>query len=186
MCRNIVCNHTDTSLLPPLSDRRDLNLLRLPSTSVFSKGSSSSELCVPTSFAMATQILPGQSYDSPNLLLQTTNPIIPPRRETVLSIARLQRAVLTPAAKTALPALATSTLSKPSWSNLWTSEETWSLGPAQGRSVRNGARTVGLWCCGSYAHGGIPLLEGCVVSATNVAAEIAIVEQRRLQIQHCS
>jgi len=73
MCRNIVCNHTDTSLLPPLSDRRDLNLLRLPSTSVFSKGSSSSELCVPTSFAMATQILPGQLYDSPNLLLQTTN-----------------------------------------------------------------------------------------------------------------
>lgn len=29
----------------------------------------------------------------------------------------------------------------------------------------------GIWICGSYAHAGIPLLEGCVVSARNVVEQ---------------
>ncbi|KAH7104501.1 FAD/NAD(P)-binding domain-containing protein [Auriculariales sp. MPI-PUGE-AT-0066] len=178
----IVCNHTDSSLLPPLKDRRDLNFLHIQPNSAFK--ASPSDLCVLPSCVMTTHVLSNQTTDTGLLLLQTTNPSIPPRRESVLSVARLQRAVLTPAAKAALPSLATLTLRPTTWRNLWRPSESWSLGPAQGLSVRNRVKqstqkTVGLWCCGSYAHGGIPLLEGCVVSASNVAAEIARIERER-------
>ncbi|KAJ1023635.1 hypothetical protein NDA18_004622 [Ustilago nuda] len=51
------------------------------------------------------------------------------------------------------------------------------LGPLQRRERGN----VGLWVCGSFAVG-IPLLEGCVVSATLVADEIARLEEITLPV----
>ena len=43
------------------------------------------------------------------------------------------------------------------------------VGPLQGAARRElGGSAAGLWVIGSYAHRGIPLLEGCVVSAREV------------------
>jgi hypothetical protein len=38
------------------------------------------------------------------------------------------------------------------------------------------AEGPGIWVCGSYAYPGIPLLEGCVVSAKNVVEAIVTLE----------
>lgn len=183
--RNIVINHTDTSLLPPhAEDRRDLNLAYSVVQRRSSKDQPSiSDLCVPSSFTMATHVVQLPQAFAGGMaptLLQTTNPVIAPHPETILSVARLQRAVVTPESKAALPALATAHYSPRSWRSLWRSTETWSLGPAQGAGFSKGL-SPGLWVCGSYAHGGIPLLEGCVVSSTNVVREIL---RREQETQH--
>ncbi|EJD55215.1 FAD/NAD(P)-binding domain-containing protein [Auricularia subglabra TFB-10046 SS5] len=178
--RNIVINHTDTSLLPPhAEDRRDLNLAYSAHCIACKEQSSKSDLCVPSSFTMATHVVQAPKTFAGGMaptLLQTTNPVIAPHPETILSVARLQRAVVTPESKAALPALATAHYSPRSWHNLWQSTERWTLGPAQGAGYAKGV-APGLWVCGSYVHGGIPLLEGCVVSSTNVVREILRREQ---------
>lgn len=176
----LVINHADASLLPAHpSDVRDLNLVFAPRTPDADKEQRGalSDLCMSKSYAMATHVLDlGDALRGTPALLQTTNPIIPPRSDTILSVARLQRAVVTPQSKAALRSIATLRATPRSWRNVWRSEETWSLGPAQGaRPAR--AKSPGIWVCGSYAHGGIPLLEGCVVSATNVANEIIRLER---------
>ncbi|KZV95595.1 FAD/NAD(P)-binding domain-containing protein [Exidia glandulosa HHB12029] len=168
----IVINHADTSFLPAhASDVRDLNLVyAAPQATCTSLPES--DLCVPKSYAMATHVL--QTPIAAQRLLQTTNPIIAPRRESVFSVARLQRAVVTPESKVALQSLAALHATPRSWRNLWRSTETWSLGPAQGARSPD---APGIWVCGSYAHGGIPLLEGCVVSARNVVDEIIRIQR---------
>jgi hypothetical protein len=180
--QSIVINHTDSSLLPnALSDRREINLFTCRTPSSFDNGAdaSQSKLCLPPTYTMATQIrrAPTHHMGLPSVyseVYQTTNPIVPIDSERMLSIARLQRAVLTCEAKQAI-------------SKLFVPREGGvSLGPLQKQKkhreeeAKRGSDTEkvkmsiimpGVWACGSYASG-IPLLEGCVVSAKAVVQEV--------------
>lgn len=162
-CPTVVVNHTDDSLMPDNhADRRDLNLVN----AFRPEAKEDSDICVDKSYTMATHVLSRHSScdsSTPNVY-QTTNPIIPPKKDSVLSVAQLERAVLTTEAKKALRGLAQE-------------ERTWwqaqgrgkmTLGSLQGAGKLSGKAVPGIWICGSYAHGGIPLLEGCAVSAKNV------------------
>ncbi|TFK40924.1 splicing factor, Prp19-binding domain-containing protein [Crucibulum laeve] len=165
----IVINHTDGTLVPDdTRDRRDLNLISLD-WEARAKGDihNDSELCVSSSHAMATHILPrpkGYPLNLPDVY-QTTNPIIPPRKDSILSIAKLERAVVSMKSKEALKGLYREEGRK--W---WqcASQGQSRLGPLQGAGRLSGEGGPGIWICGSFAYAGIPLLEGCVVSARSV------------------
>ncbi|KAJ3997896.1 splicing factor, Prp19-binding domain-containing protein [Lentinula boryana] len=180
-CSTLVINHTDPSLLPDdIQDKRDLNLISLDRNSHPSKTQevNLSEVedawslrCLPPSYTMATHVLtPPEGYPAHlTTVYQTTNPIIEPRESRILSVATLERAVLTVQSKQALKGLNVEY------------ERKWWQGAGQGKSrlgPLQGARrgdeldqTPGIWICGSYAYSGIPLLEGCVVSARNVVQQ---------------
>ncbi|KAG6814426.1 hypothetical protein H0H92_007429 [Tricholoma furcatifolium] len=154
-CSTIVVNHTDPTLLPDNPrDWRELNVTYLDRNTVLSPQDKNefgwSATTVPLSYAMATHVLRPPTEYSSHLpaVYQTSNPIIPPDEETVLSVAKLERAVLTVPAKEAM----------------------------KGLYRERGRRW---WQCagqgspqlGELQGAGIPLLEGCVVSAR------AVVEQ---------
>ncbi|KAJ3864584.1 splicing factor, Prp19-binding domain-containing protein, partial [Lentinula novae-zelandiae] len=184
-CSTLVINHTDSSLMPDnIEDKRDLNLISLdrdaPSlvADVKEVRSSRTEVedswslrCLPPSYTMATHVLtPPEGYPAHlPTIYQTTNPIIEPRESRILSVATLERAVLTVQSKRALECL-----------NVRYSRKWWhaaspgksGLGPLQGARRGNELeQTPGIWICGSFAYSGIPLLEGCVVSARNVVEQ---------------
>lgn len=174
----IVINHTDGTLMPDApKDRRDLNLICLDTTQTSPSPTADpiDENCVPPSYTMATHV----QYPPPECpshfpaVYQTTNPILAPRPDSILSVARLERAVLTQAAKTALPGLCRETSRK--WWQCAVQARS-GLGPLQGAGKMNAVEGPGIWVCGSYAYPGIPLLEGCVVSARNVVEAIAALE----------
>jgi len=172
-CASVVINHTDSTLLPDNTrDRRDLNLICLdlssgldPITQLKQEDKFYEELeIVPASYTMATHILTRPTGLPAHLpaIYQTTNPIIPPRKECVLSVATLERAVVTTKSKEALKGL------------YWEDGRKWwqcvgqgipHLGELQGAGRLSGIQGPGIWICGSFAAAGIPLLEGCVVSA---------------------
>ncbi|KAL1747345.1 hypothetical protein HDZ31DRAFT_32185 [Schizophyllum fasciatum] len=172
--RNIVVNHTDDDLQPPNpEDRRDLNLI-VPGEAFEDYESwerlakrTETPLIVEPVFAMATQVLPlpdDYPEDAPRIY-QTTNPLYPPRQDSIISVARLERAVLTREAKGALQGLHDTEGAR--W---WRGPGR--LGPLQGAGRLGGAAEgPGIWLCGSYAYPGIPLLEGCVASARNVVEQ---------------
>ncbi|KAI0074799.1 hypothetical protein K474DRAFT_1600937 [Panus rudis PR-1116 ss-1] len=214
-CQSIVINHTDESLLPPVPrDRRELNLIRADPSSLPSHPSNrepypNSDLCVPPSYTMATHVITIPSPSSPSTktsnstpkVYQTTNPIIPPRRDSILSVAKMERAVVTLKGKEALRGLwrdrmdlndedeLVYTGASPSSQNScpilrWGCEgrDNGILGPLQGAgrlghsdsspsSYQDVQKLPGIWICGSFAHCGIPLLEGCVISARNVVEQ---------------
>ncbi|KAL0950477.1 hypothetical protein HGRIS_007289 [Hohenbuehelia grisea] len=164
---SIVINHTDDTLLPDdVRDRRELNLI---DTDGHLSNARPQINCVPSSYTMATQIVRQPSwYALGPVVFQTTNPVVPPREETIISVSRLERAVLTMASKTALV-------------DLYTEERQWwqcpgqgigKLGRLQGATTVDHGEGVGMWFCGSYVYGAIPLLEGCVVSAQLVVEGI--------------
>ncbi|KIP05790.1 hypothetical protein PHLGIDRAFT_128687 [Phlebiopsis gigantea 11061_1 CR5-6] len=163
----IVINHTDPSLLPSAAqDRRDLNLIvAAPDAPRPAKPAAH---CVDASYAMATHVLPRLAG-----VYQTTNPIVPPAPAAVISVAHMQRAVVTPASKAALRGLWRERARTAGWRWGCAGADSGVLGELQGVGARSAEeneknRVPGIWFCGSYAHCGIPLLEGCVVSATNV------------------
>lgn len=161
--RNIVVNHSDETLLPPVNrDRRELNLATWSSASGFEEKepSNASSLQVARSFTMATHVLP--CPDGAEAIYQTTNPTVPIKSSTMKSVAKMERAVLTLPSKLARASFITAD---------------GSLGAAQG--VRASARSAAIWFCGSYAGDGIPLLEGCVVSARTIV-EKGIFEVERV------
>lgn len=238
-CRSIVINHTDGTLMPEDDrDRRDLNLITSVSRGLQSspddqkvaeKPDDSEDLCVPSTYTMATHILPtpapspdstpkSEAGDTPIRIYQTTNPIVPPREDSILSVARLERAVVTVKGKRAVRGFWRSgndcgyeaeeeeganvdsgedspLAEEGKWSVRWgcSATEKGALGPLQGAGRLDNARALrsrrsmpslrnvqrnqamhkepGIWVCGSYAHSGIPLLEGCVVSARNVVEQ---------------
>lgn len=228
-CKSVVVNHTDASLMPADErDRRDLNLITFATQPQTSKTTEkereeeepSQDLCVPSSYTMATHVLPppppppkskSDSTDTPIRIYQTTNPILSPREDTVLSVATLERAVVTVRGKRAVrdfwrsgddseeagygsePDSPLESDNGERWSVRWgcSATQRGTLGPLQGagrltRSLRArrsmpalqsatrkpaGQKEPGIWICGSYAHSGIPLLEGCVVSARNVVEQ---------------
>ncbi|KLO20421.1 hypothetical protein SCHPADRAFT_923586 [Schizopora paradoxa] len=161
----VTINHTDESFLSKDSrDRRDLNLVdSLPDTYWPLERS---ELCRDYTCTMATHIVtrpsPGRSI--PAAIYQTTNPMFPPRPESVLSVTYLERAVLTVKSKRALQDLSTE---ERKWWQSYAERKT-HLGRLQGCGRRQEKSVPGIWFCGSYASAGIPLLEGCVVSAKDV------------------
>ena len=119
---------------------------------------------------MATHILTrpkGYPADKPQLY-QTTNPIIEPKKDSLLSVATLERAIVTMESKKALALLSVSETQR--W---WqcSYQATTRLGELQGAGSLANGNHPGIWICGSYAHSGIPLLEGCVVSARNVVEQ---------------
>ncbi|KAF8491303.1 hypothetical protein JB92DRAFT_3006578 [Gautieria morchelliformis] len=160
--KTVVINHTDDTFLPPdQRDRRDLNLVQ--GTRLDSDEMHLDPLTVPMSYTMATHVL-SNSKDAP--IYQTTNPIVPPRHDSILSVAVLERAVLTAESKAALRLL--SHREEGQWP--FTKCST-SLGRLQGAGRLQVATRPGIWVCGSYAHSGIPLLEGCVASARDVVEQ---------------
>ncbi|ODO10425.1 hypothetical protein I350_01020 [Cryptococcus amylolentus CBS 6273] len=148
----IVINHRDTSLLPSSPDRRSINL-HLPSSP--SSSSSSSSAPPPAQenegetpffhasgesvYTMATEVIvPPQGSSGGEVVLQTTNPVVPIAREKVLSVSRLERAL---ALKDPLATL---------------------------QNLQPHSPNALIYLAGSYVHPGIPLLEGCVASARKV------------------
>lgn len=164
---SVVINHTDNSLLPDYDDDvRELNLISL-ATEEYKSIHGSPTFCVPPTYTMATQVLRcPQTYsrDRP-AIFQTTNPIIPPRKETIMSIAKLERGVVTVESRRALALLCEKEPKK--WWQCPYQVKT-RLGPLQGARPAAEPTAPGIWICGSFAHLGIPLLEGCAISARNV------------------
>ncbi|PWZ01807.1 hypothetical protein BCV70DRAFT_210096 [Testicularia cyperi] len=122
---------------------------------------------------MATHLLVGTG-DAPagqeRLLLQTTNPLplLMPRASTVLSKSYFDRAVLD----------VDSSLARQQLFCFGDSSADSSPAPQAATGLRLGRlqgsvspHMPGIWTCGSWASG-IPLLEGCVVSARLVASQI--------------
>lgn len=160
--KTVVINHTDGSFLPPdQRDRRDLNLVQ--GIKQVSEEKQFDPFTLPMSYTMATHVL-SNAENTP--IYQTTNPIVSPRQDSVLSVAVLERAVLTAKSKAALRLL--SQRKEGMWP--FTSYST-SLGRVQGAGRMKCAAKPGIWICGSYAHSGIPLLEGCVASARDVVEQ---------------
>ncbi|KAF8213691.1 hypothetical protein K438DRAFT_1565257 [Mycena galopus ATCC 62051] len=169
--RAIVINHTDDSsaLLPPdPRDRRDLNLITAAPSATEPSSPPWSPHRVSPAYTMTTHILtppPALKDEVAVPVFQTTNPIVHVHEDRILSAATLERAVLTMPSKDALRGLCQET--RRAW---WQSsaEAECTLGDLQGAGRRESDARPGIWLCGSYAHVGIPLLEGCVVSARNV------------------
>lgn len=160
-CKTVVINHTDDRFVPPdHRDRRDLNLVSGGKQPPLRK--MADPVTLPTSYTMATHVLSHLKSEKP--VYQTTNPIVPPNKDSLLSVAVLERAVVTTASKNSLRQLSIS-----SDGGRWPfhTHSTY-LGPLQGTGRLHSAKHPGIWVCGSYAYRGIPLLEGCVVSARNI------------------
>ena len=164
----IVVNHTDPSMMPDnVEDQRELNLIcasRDPDAFMDEKTDITD--CVSTSYTMATHVL-ALPRGLPRIY-QTTNPFVPPEQSRVLSVAKLERAVVTVQSKEALKRLYREERRR--W---WqcASQGDYRLGELQGAGKASNLKGPGIWICGSFAYAGIPLLEGCVVSARGVVEQ---------------
>lgn len=207
--KTLVVNHTDESFLPvDRRDQRDLNLVvrrRDDSVPEFVGGDEKNQTYLSRNYAMATHVIP--TPPPPNApayrkkILQTTNPIYPPHPLSIISVARIERALLSVESKIAQRGLITA--GKGSWRVVrgLKGKGGWRLefvrkrkigalqGPGRARpeariSYADEATNVasrrtgtpmspppGIWLCGSYASPGIPLLEACVTSALTVVEE---------------
>ncbi|KAL0576387.1 hypothetical protein V5O48_005608 [Marasmius crinis-equi] len=189
---SLVINHTDGSLLPDdPQDRRDLNLISPDPTSFpshFQAHETEAEMnydsnspsrnrirCLPPVYTMATHSLTPPSGFPSHLppIYQTTNPIAAPKEKRILSVSTLERAVVTMESKQVLHELHLEP-EKRAWQCAGQAKS--ELGPIQGAGkLQSSGNDVderpGIWLCGSYACSGIPLLEGCVVSAKNVVEQ---------------
>ncbi|KAI9512288.1 splicing factor, Prp19-binding domain-containing protein [Russula earlei] len=161
--QTVVVNHTDDSLLPvDPRDRRDLNLVTISTSHGSVQGkfvsANSTGLELPSTYAMTTHLLPRLAGKAAGkAILQTTNPTIAPRPGSILSVSRIERALLTRRSKAAVRSLCAD------------EEDAVGVGALQGTARRElGDAAAGLWVVGSYVCHGIPLLEGCVVSAREI------------------
>ncbi|KAG9100833.1 hypothetical protein FS749_012552 [Ceratobasidium sp. UAMH 11750] len=157
-----VITHRDESVLPNhRSDWRDLNLVTDSASSLAASDKPPSPDQPAPRCVMATHVFPTPSGPA---LCQTTNPIVSPLPQTMLSQSILDRSVLTVESKAARDSFC-----KP----LDNGELRWTRGDLQGLAVSTGDRPEAkLWACGAWAYGGIPLLEGCIGSAEIVAQGI--------------
>ncbi|KAF9303077.1 hypothetical protein BGZ74_004396 [Mortierella antarctica] len=117
--------------------------------------------------AMATHIMnnTASSLGSTTKFLQTTNPIFQPRPDTVISSAWFERAVVNPESMKAVDEL--NELMDQQAERVLSSSSS-SSSPSEGKAQMSDR----VWFVGSYAYPGIPLLEGCVVSAVQVMERI--------------
>ena len=169
---SVVINHTDDTLLPDHDhDIRELNLISAaPGTIPATESKTPSLYQVPETYTMATQVLrgPKEYIRGQPHVFQTTNPIVSPRRDSIMSIAKLDRAVVTKESKKALVLLSEKD-SKKWWQCPYQAQMR--LGSLQGCKPLSEPAAPGIWVCGAFAHSGIPLLEGCVISARNVVEQ---------------
>ena len=195
--RTVVVNHTDARLLPAHPrDRRDLNFVTVTARTEKSvrdecekpaeaAAAGDAGLLVPLTYTMTTQMLLRPAHLPPAApgapaIYQTTNPVYAPEEARVLSVARMERAVLTRAGKEAVRMLSVPPARAASWVDdvrRWVKggsaravegETEGGLGALQGAARREGGEVPGVWVVGSYAYRGIPLLEGCVAGAREV------------------
>ncbi|KAK0446416.1 splicing factor, Prp19-binding domain-containing protein [Desarmillaria tabescens] len=175
----LVINHTDETLLPDdTRDHRDLNLIYTRADTLIPPKTVSSR-CLPSSYTMATHVLPRPPGFPAHLpaVFQSTDPIIEPREGRILSVARLERAVVTLESKQALKELY-----HVEGRTRWRGPREESLGRLQGAGrLRDGS--PGIWMCGSFAYPGIPLLEGCVVSA-RLVVEQGLYKSEGVRVKH--
>ncbi|KXN91919.1 hypothetical protein AN958_11304 [Leucoagaricus sp. SymC.cos] len=171
---SIIVNHTDDTLLPDdPRDRREFNLIYYHGQELRNSEKHpdrDSSVCVSSSFTMVTHTLTRPEEYPAHLpdVYQSTNPYIPPKQGTILSVARMPRVVPTVETRRALQGFCEEKERK--W---WQCPAVASTkpGPLQGAGRMTGAKTPGIWVCGSYAFFGVPFLEGCVVSAKNVTVQ---------------
>jgi len=161
--KSIVINHTDSRFVPQdQQNRRDLNLVL--GTDHVPDEKDPHPMTLPPSYTMATHVLANLKWDK--AVYQTTNPIIAPQKDSLLSVSVLERAIVTTQSKAMLPKLSKSQR------RIWPfGTSNTSLGPVQGAGRLQSAKHPGIWVCGSYAYRGIPLLEGCVASARDVVEQ---------------
>ncbi|KAI7831581.1 hypothetical protein BC939DRAFT_437470 [Gamsiella multidivaricata] len=119
--------------------------------------------------AMATHIMnnTASSLGTTTKFLQTTNPIFQPKPETVISSAWFERAVVNPESMKAVDEL-----------NQQMEDQVERLLAAAKMGTQSASISDRVWFVGSYAYPGIPLLEGCVVSAVQVMERIVAAEPR--------
>ncbi|SOV06319.1 uncharacterized protein UDID_07495 [Ustilago sp. UG-2017a] len=198
--KSTVVNHFDRELLPrEKADWRDLNLVTPAdgqgsewvddnSAITLSDDASCSDGTLDSAWLFCTSTEPWQDkkiytsathilttpFPSPTgrVLMQTTNahPSLSPSPSLTLSRSTFERAIIDVASHLGRQKLFR--LSRTQQGVETAGGRKLILGPLQ-----KGERgKVGLWVCGSFAVG-IPLLEGCVVSARLVADEIARLEE---------
>lgn len=163
---SVVVNHTDISILPPnVSDHRDLNLVSYLIPPPDLKHNTQDTTLLDTSILspshiQSTHILSRTHPSLPSSLhlLQTTNPILPIDPKLIKSQSWFQRAVVSKGSKKVLPLFILP--NTPGKGN-----KTTTRGEFQGHN--------GIWLVGSWCAEGLPLLEGCVLSAERVARAIA-------------
>lgn len=202
--QTVVVNHRDKSFLPANSvDIRDLNLVcasRESGAFPMKRQYENDAPCLPMGYAMATHVVAREkALQSGKIrlpILQTTNPIHPPHPDSIISVARIERALLTVDSKEAQRDLIT--VGRGGWKFIWRGFNcsSWipfglehtrarKLGKLQGpgrltplTTEDDEAPPPGVWICGSFADPGIPLLEACVTSALAVVENgIFAVEQ---------
>lgn len=159
--KTVVITHRDESVLPSHpNDWRDLNLVLGPSNLVPHDEKTSNTVPLTPGCAMATHIFPTPSGPP---LCQTTNPVISPFSQSILSQSVLDRSVLTIESKGA----------RDSFCQPLGDGSQWTQGDLQGLQINEGEKSQSrIWLCGAWAYGGIPLLEGCVGSAEIVVEGI--------------
>ncbi|KAG0201591.1 hypothetical protein BGX28_005645 [Mortierella sp. GBA30] len=118
--------------------------------------------------AMATHIMnnTASSLGSTTKFLQTTNPIFQPKPESVISSAWFERAVVNPESMKAVDEL----------NQQMDEQMARLLEDVSSSSFSSSTVADRVWFVGSYAYPGIPLLEGCVVSAVQVMERIIAAE----------
>ncbi|GJJ72558.1 hypothetical protein EMPS_04916 [Entomortierella parvispora] len=121
--------------------------------------------------AMATHIMnnTASSLGSTTKFLQTTNPIFQPKPDSVISSAWFERAVVNPESIKAVDELDRQMDAQAERLTASSKDS-----PSDPASVSDR-----VWFVGSYAYPGIPLLEGCVVSAVQVMERIVSTEPLR-------
>ncbi|KAG0362672.1 hypothetical protein BGZ54_008531 [Gamsiella multidivaricata] len=129
--------------------------------------------------AMATHVMNSTTalLGSTTKYLQTSNPIYPPRPDSVISSAWFERAVVNPASMKAIDEL---DLLMEQQTDRWQSWNAESREQEQQPSQTIAEMPVSdrIWFAGSYAYPGIPLLEGCVASALQAIDRIVTAESR--------
>jgi len=172
---SIVMNHTDTSILPRnKKDWRDLNLVMpSPCTTIMSDVMQRKGKGRELDYTMATHLC-HYSKKCDKFVFQTTNPLISPRPDSILSSSTFSRAL-------------TSNKSQLQGLFVWkrrrnirhfVSSDNWEMQLGQLHRKDKDDLLPNLWFCGSYSQG-IPLLEGCITSSTLVVAAIQEQEEAR-------
>lgn len=144
--------HTDESNIIPM--------LRATTTSTSSKGtqSASSNLNAETQriHFFSNGSITEAVHEQPHCILVTTNPLSPPQKSKVIRSARFTRVLRSPRSRLLL-------------NSIFRDRKQKSSSPYSWRNGDNGIFLAGGWC-----WDGMVLLEGCIVSAMRVAAELDV------------
>ncbi|KAF9272732.1 hypothetical protein BGZ68_002147 [Mortierella alpina] len=181
--RSTIFSVKPASSLRPKSVHRKSSQNRLKAQFAPSNNSSTTSLATPSTAsqshnsAMATHIMNRtiKTLGTTTKFLQTTNPIFPPRPETVIASAWFERAVVNPQSIKAVDELQLQMEQQTArWINRNRQHNSEDQNQNQNQTPVPTSDRV--WFVGSYAYPGIPLLEGCVVSAVQLMERIVAAE----------